>query len=47
MLKNIKSNHILKAIFNYINDEYFALKLFKHSNLFQKKMDFNLDNYQL
>ena len=47
MLKNIKSNHILKAIFNYINDEYFALKLFKYSNLFQKKMDFNLDNYQL
>lgn len=47
MLKNIKSQYILKTIFNYIKDEYFALKLFEHSNLFQKKMDFNLDNYKL
>jgi hypothetical protein len=41
-MHNIKSNYVLKSIFDYIKDKNFALKLFAYSKLFQNKL--NLDS---
>ena len=46
LLNKILSNYILEGIFDYIYDRHFKLKLFEYSNLFQKKLDINIFNYQ-
>ena len=43
ILNKIKSKYILKAIFLYIKDIKFKLKLFIHSKLFQNKLDMKID----
>ena len=45
-LKNIKSNYILRRIFDNIKDKKILLKLFDHSKLFQKKLDIKLFDYK-
>ena len=42
LINNIKSNHILNYIFDYIKDTNFQLKLFLYSKKFQKMFDINL-----
>ena len=44
-IENIKSNFILKGIFDFINDKNFILKLFIYSKLFQNKVKLELINY--
>ena len=44
--KKIKSIYILNSIFDYIRDVNFKMKLFFYSKFFQKKLGFNLLNYQ-
>lgn len=46
ILAKIKSNYILKNIFNYILSKNFILKFFVYSNYFKKKLDLQLINYQ-
>ena len=46
ILDRISSKYILKGIFYYIHDKFFKLKLIKHSNLFKKKLDINIFDYQ-
>ena len=46
LLNKILSKYILEGIFDYICDRNFKLKLFEYSNLFQKKLDINIFNYQ-
>ena len=46
LLKNIKSNYILRRIFDNIKDKKLLLKLFDHSKLFQKKLDIKLFDYK-
>ena len=47
ILDKISSKYILKGIFDYIDEDvYFKLKLFIHSNSFQKKLDINIFKYQ-
>ena len=42
LLKNIKSEYILKYIFDYIKDTYFPDKLFLFSKKFQQKLNLKL-----
>ena len=46
LLSKINSAYILERIFAYIEDNNFKYKLFSFSNLFQKKMNIGLFNYQ-
>ena len=46
ILAKIKSNYILKNIFNYILSKNFILKFFVYSNYFKKRLDLQLINYQ-
>ena len=43
ILAKIKSNYILKNIFNYILSKNFILKFFVYSNYFKKKIRFTID----
>ena len=45
LLGKIKSKYIFGSIFNFICQEY-KLKLFVHSNFFQKKLNLKLLDYQ-
>lgn len=45
-LKKLRSDYILKYIFEYIKDPNFKYKLFAYSKLFQKKVDLKLVDYQ-
>ena len=46
MLRKIKSEYILRNLFEFIDDETYPLKLFVYSKLFQKKMEIDLFAYQ-
>ena len=43
LIKKIKSKFILNALFNYIRDINFKLKLFIYSKSFQNKLDLNIE----
>ena len=45
MIYHIKSKYILKHILNFIGDKNYPLKLFFHSDSFQKKLDINLSSF--
>ena len=47
MLQKLRSQYILKKIFDYIKDDLFEYKLFKLSKLFQKRLNLSLDDYKL
>ena len=46
-IHEIKSKYILDSIFTYIKDDKFKMKLFVYSKLYQKKLDFDIVNYQI
>ena len=46
MLKKIRSFHIFKEIFTYLNDAR-KLKLIKYNKKIQRKININLMNYKL
>ena len=46
LLEKIKSKYILEEILSYIKQEY-KLKIFVHSNLYQKKLNLKLLDYQV
>ena len=46
LLKNIKSNYILRRILDNIKDKKLILKLFAHSKLFQNKLGIKLFDYK-
>ena len=47
LIKKIKSSYIIKNILNYIKDNnFFKLKFFIHSKLFQNKLDIKLIDYK-
>ena len=46
MLEQINSDYLLNNLFEYIEDENYKMKLFVHSNLFQKILKINLYDYK-
>ena len=47
MLLKIKSHYIFQNIFYYTKHDILKLKLFEHSNLYQKLLGINLNDYKL
>ena len=47
LMNKIKSLHILNNVLEYIKEESFKYKLFKHSKEFQQKLNINVSEFSL